>query len=1268
MSRLTWNDCCCGPLAGITGDVVLVRAGWYHFMAMTLDGKINCFVGSGIVGAAGVTLGGVDGDSRRLATFNTDWARTDESLYFSDDFSPLTTFKMDGTRNLFSWRSSAGGNDGYESDVLIYVPSDSVRYAAAPVSDGQIQCFGPNSSRVVAWNCTEPERHNGLGDGGPLFDTSKGICLNSGCWYVRNNTPTYPSSSDNTYFLDNYWPHGYMEFNGSGCTAARSSKINGVTSERWKYLITKTYGIFGNTASVNFDTYAGLTMVEAYNPPAISAPVGHPLRVPTLPTTGSGEDERPLKVIDIECGAYHNVIRLEDNTIMCWGLNSMGQCNVPDSLKPGSATPHEKLDKIVSIHAGFSTTAVLFNDGTALCWGDPEVACDVNNWTDIRVSPIKRHNGQEGTCCVGPGSQGYPDQNSPQYPANKYDAPNYNANTDWFKYWRTGTPGYPHFDLGIEVNPIYPVNWSILDTSTYLADIIQTINNPPFFCPDVNILDPKVWCKECQGLTIGKDFAVGMRRTGQLVTTRKINAGNATYGSDGATRLYSRDCSIDGAMQFESGVVRPPDIGYNYEDTTFCSSCADSGSRECSPGCPPGLGNCRDFMVLNHDNIKCGTYDCPAYSKWVLPESWLENYTIVATYTPPECNDNASVFNVPEGIGCFSSDIGEEQYDPNWATSASIYYAGQQVRASTFVGGRYPSWNKASGIGVNYGWSTLVAAVDRYLPSSMDLANMPLICRKAELETNRCTIEMGNRHPCEKFCPSDSDFEWSTKMGSIGIPGLFRYPTHVASALTCIAGTDTVAWVSSAQLLSPTQTDQGTGRDWLTETSKKRCEKYHLNDTVGNNGTVTGGAKRLVPDPCSECALQGSNPTEHTVEVGKTTYGCIYGRSGDADNNVNPFRNNIKSNWCNTQRTIDQPSYMLPSRPWGPWNIQTNIGFAAPNVRDLLVCDRALNVSSAYVSYRPGAGTYTLDNTGSPLPWNNYFGPGMPNWFNGSCTTYDAQRPDKYRYLLGDGYRGGLYPHDLMWKQVIALGENANNGGDDVPNSDPLVEYYDCYESSKTCGCAHVSIKNIWTGNRSKYECSSSTKEAVDFGSVPRTGFNQTFTGYCISGQQGVTCSANTYDVIDRWCFNNPIISYATGRSFAVHVRACPWVRGLSGEFIWKSSCEESNAYFKSNGPQGWSNSTSQNTKSLKIWMSGILEDPCPPWPVDVNVNGITCGVYPAWVPVPSTNTTRRADKGTWTITDCTHGSISATWGYTLGCETSWPSGVTGCTLTDGCF
>lgn len=1368
-----WNPCCCAPNPiGLTGDIVLVRAGWYHFMAMTLDGRVNCYIGAGLEGnkpnPKGVTFNGLPNrDLRRLGAIDCDWARVHDSVMFTNEDNGGSGVVKVGTPDpalTTTWFTI----DEWQADVLVYVPVDSARYNAPT----WYNCSTPVSAEGIVGNQDTNYR-----DGGWLFNTARGACRSNpfsgfstiGCWYNKNKIYAYDNTSDyNTNFINRYWPHGYMEFDGSGCTVSRPWRFGGytyaisgntypsgatvgfaggVTGERWQYLITKMYGTLGDTLGITFENYLqqirgvdGITfwygedIQEEYKPVAIVAPAGHPLHVPTLPTIGEGDQVRPLKVIDIECGSYHNIIRLEDNTIMCWGLNSMGQCNVPESLKAGiTLGRHPKIDNIVSLHAGFSTSAVLFNDGTALCWGDPEVACAVNNWSDIRVSPIKRHNDIQNRTCIGAGSDGYPDPNKPYYPANKHDNSTYNANTDWFQYWRKGTPAYPHFDLGVEVNPIYPVNWSVLGNDGGFGGINNPIVNRNVLDGEGNhsssfsVFDPKVWCEDCHGLTIGKDFAVGMLRSGQIVTSRKENTPTA-----GKSLNLSRDCSTDTAYYRDTGTMTPPDGGVHVLDQYYCCGGGLAIDNPIDPTYPDIVINnmnpnqtcfqqlynpnsCQtlfcdqnDFLrycggtiddypqsckglasIYYPEFVECTQFECDSYKRWLLPEEWLTEPGGV-TCTDPDKRKN--IFNLPEGIGCYSQQIGEQGYDANWA-STSLYTAGQQVRNDNFSGGRYPSWNiiKTGGTnspGVNYGWSTLAAVSSRYQPGTLNDNAIVPACRAEEVFPERCAITQGPYAPCNYFCPSSAGGFYSTQMGGLGsskgIPGLFRYPEHIVGTLTCVAGVNTVAWVSRSKLIQPETLALATANDWITESHHGLCERYHLNDSVGANREDPLNRPQAVM--CSECGVVGYNPGEHIQEVGDTTYGCIYANHPDADGFNNPFRESTKTGWCKPPITLARQHHMLPSRPWGPWNLQTDVGYATPNIMDYAICHRKLLPTAVYVSYEnAGQGDLGLQLTN--LPWKTYLGPGMPYWFMGCDhrSTSIADSYPTYETLNWDGaVMGYYYPNSLSYWYIydnitsqIRPGRDEQNPEDSVLNEDGTSRY-DCYRSNKTCGCAPNKISYLWA-NDARTHCDSGTSSIVEDPERSVPGWPGQYAPP-LSGQPGATCGVGIEDAINRWCFNNPSISYATGRSFAVHVRACPWIRGLSGEFIWKNACEENKNYFKGIGRDVWLNSTSNQTKTLKLWISGIMEDPCPPWPVDVNVNGITFGRYPSWVPVPSTNTIKHAQKGQWSGVEgewssCLSGyewNFTA-WGYTLGCtasgcisgEISWPSGVTGCTLGD---
>jgi len=755
-------------------------------------------------------------------------------------------------------------------------------------------------------------------------------------------------------------------------------------------------------------------------------------------------------------------------------------------------------------------------------------------------------------------------------------------------------------------------------------------------------------------------------------------------------------------------------------------SCRAEVARARGCGTSTGSGALGDPNNTSRDDLldncpatspKCDSVFCSAYQRNLLPTSWSKSWRQGNGTVSPECNndDRKTLFNLPEGIGCYSTNVLEPGYDPNWAIPGSIgniYTAGRQVTNSTF-GSVYPSWNVnkvgGNGPGSNYGWSTLAANTGRFKPGTFTSSGAPITglqsyCAVVAKTPDHCQIRFGETEKCESFCPSSAGGFYSTTMGDMqnnakGVPGLFRYPEHLVNSLTCVAGTNTVAWVSSSKLLTGAQLIESLPSDVVTTSTIKKCEQYHLNDYLGANSDTppNGGPPVPLQAQCSECGNLGSNPDKHIYEVGDTTYAGIYTNTTDKDGNNNPFRDGINRNWCEAPVNLNNPSFMLPSKPWGPFNITTNAGYGNPPIEDYGMCGRKTQTRSraAYLDYTSGSYVSFLMIPGDPnqnVPWKDFLGPGLPNWFFTSCYRSDYE----FKGLLS--VNGTLYgfnaPNAISFWQLYDI--TSINVTPDDPNPSDLTYYYDCYLSQKTTACSPKGTMYLWKGSKKGQptsvgkdplaHCESSTKWAVDLKpDIDTPGYPGALPPSPISGQQGFTCDCGIDDATNRWCFNNPIISYATGRSYSVSLRACPWSRGLSGEFIWKDSCRDDPDYVNKLGNDGWTNSTSTQVKKtnyIKLWVSGILEDPCPPWPVDVNLNGITCGVYPKWVPVPFTNTNRRADKGQWTGVAGTVATCLATaaWCYTAsghtcgctaagcaGCETSWPSGVTGCTLVNNC-
>jgi hypothetical protein len=74
--------------------------------------------------------------------------------------------------------------------------------------------------------------------------------------------------------------------------------------------------------------------------------------VPTLPTG--------LSYVEVAAGRFHTVARRSDGSVVAWGDNGDGQCNVP-ALPPGLS--------YVEVAAGYSHTVARLSDGSVVAWG-----------------------------------------------------------------------------------------------------------------------------------------------------------------------------------------------------------------------------------------------------------------------------------------------------------------------------------------------------------------------------------------------------------------------------------------------------------------------------------------------------------------------------------------------------------------------------------------------------------------------------------------------------------------------------------------------------------------------------------------------------------------------------------------------------------------------------------------------------------------------------------------------------------------------------------
>ena len=606
-------------------------------------------------------------------------------------------------------------------------------------------------------------------------------------------------------------------------------------------------------------------------------PVGHPLKVPAATAA------KPA--IDIECGAYHNVVRHKDHTISCWGLNTMGQCNVPTTSSKGDLTDpaNVNLKKIVGLHAGYSTTAVTFADGTVVCWGDKAVSEIVNGWTDILMSPpppkIDPHTYNAPNLteinAVDPVNSAY---YAPVFDGaynTDPDAVTYNVHIDRLGTWHpTSKPAQPMFDLGVETDPHLP-----LELNAEVMTALPSINvqfprrdpyNPtpgtdPFEVPCTcdNEGDPwsvdyieKCWrdyvfsrqlgdgLKSCCDLEIKQDFAVAVRRTGQVITTRATNRDASCPAGQTNGASNCRDCTADSMLAVSNGVTSH-DLGGG--TSLVCTCAADRKFYYIKDGAPlelcyasGGFGGLASFVF--------------------------------------------------EGIGCVGANPATEAsgHDPNWARAngglADRWTSAGQVNAGT------PAWQE-----LNYGWNN---SAQRVLDGLEPPDNAPY---------PDCVTVHPATASCNEICPSSASYAVG-EQNDYGIETKYYYP--VQFMLNGVhAGTNTTHWNSAPSTLEQNGVAFG------------QCDTQPSRD----------GQK------CEQCGDQlrkcGSLRQYTYPNGGVFSYGCIYALGLDKygyDNSyraqTSEFYTSLQLNLCSAVEPANWSWGRMGSKPWGPWHIGVRNG------------------------------------------------------------------------------------------------------------------------------------------------------------------------------------------------------------------------------------------------------------------------------------------------------------------------------------------------------
>jgi hypothetical protein len=947
-------------------------------------------------------------------------------------------------------------------------------------------------------------------------------------------------------------------------------------------------------------------------------------------------------VIDIEAGSYHCVVRHTDHTIACWGLNTMGQCNVPTTSSKGDLTDPDNgnLKKIVGLHAGYSTTAVTFNDGTVVCWGDPEVADVVNGWTDILMSPpVPRIDPHTKALPVVTGIDAVATDNAAYFkPAldGAYDTGaetvTYNLHIDRLEAWHGGqTPCLPMFDLGVETNPHLPMELNV-EAMTALPSINTQFprRDPTNPNPSTQAFGPACGCedvagpwssdyiekcwrdfvfsaqnqlygdgvKSCCDLEIKKDFAVAMRRTGQVITTRNTNSNGSCPTGQTDGRSNCRDCLADQWIDVFNA------------NTTHATG--GGGTLTC---------NCAADQKFDYDN----------------------GGGIVTTCIDNACGFGVSKVTLLEGIGCVGANMATERfgYDPNWAKAAlglnGRFTSAEQVRQGN------PVWN---GGDLKFGWGNSRTRVFDTLEPPAGGGNP------------NCVTAHPQGSSCSDLCPGLSTYSLTHgSQNDYGKEAKYDYPVQFYCA-GIHGGTNTTHWNSA-----PVGLDyQGVA--------------------FGDCTPVPSAAAQKCKD-CGEDTRHCGPLRQFAIPNGGVfSYGCIYSLTLDKYNYDNSYRAQYRDFYlqdtpgvCSSVEPTAWSWGRMGSKPWGPWHmgVRNGVGDAfnrKGNVCHCCACEGA-GGTSGQIAPSPGYPVVVVPYHSQDC-LNNAIGYSV----NG---VYD--QIDK---VLGTLF--GM-PWEHNWQHTFDQGNPLNGSGPTCnPDCFHVWKGACCVGTSQPCNTATLKA-NPWTGT-----CTPAT---VDQG---YSYYGSTFGMYHPPRSVASTRMAfavirpdhRTYELVggnlQRVQKTNNSIAQPGPTTYGKDatqyetcdftINGCPGTENQFGECA--TPCEDPREPLQQTCAQV------RTEHMLHIW--GSLWDPCPPWPrvcltcetleenptsetpccdpavtnpedpafccdpaedpnceCDPRLNGpCDCPAYPTWTRVPTTtkigaaapaaNTTRNSAIGSWQV------------------------------------
>ncbi len=325
-----------------------VATGGSHTCATKTDGTLWCW-GLETSGQLGTAAPHQTSTAIQIGA-NTTWASASVGAYHT------CATRTDNT--LWCWGTNASGQLGQGNTTLLYLPTQVAGTTWATVSaSGTDTCATKTDGTLWCWGINDKGE---IGNGGVVTPQLNPVQVSAGITIWNSvSTGSISSCATRTDGTLRCWGNNTDGQVGHGGVVTPQTSPVQVAGTSWNKVSAGGVSMCATKTTGTLWCWGNNTYGQVGNGGVVT-PQSSPVQVGALTTWNN-----------IDGGGYHTCATKTDGTLWCWGLNTTGQVGIGSVASPqsspvqvGSATTW------TGIAAGYSHTCATRTDDSVWCWGD----------------------------------------------------------------------------------------------------------------------------------------------------------------------------------------------------------------------------------------------------------------------------------------------------------------------------------------------------------------------------------------------------------------------------------------------------------------------------------------------------------------------------------------------------------------------------------------------------------------------------------------------------------------------------------------------------------------------------------------------------------------------------------------------------------------------------------------------------------------------------------------------------------------------------------